>query len=402
MAPAFDDDNAPLKKQDLFLGSGLAICGNLLISVSLNIQKYTHVKNSQREVERHYTKDPLWWLGLVLMGLGEVGNFTAYGFAPASLVAPLGTTTVIANLFLAAIFLKEKVRPENLFGCAVAIIGAFLIVTFSSQREVVMNAKEVVSALEQVSFIIYVCLELGALGVLLFLLYGLKMKHVVIFLLISSVTASFTVLSAKAVSGMIQISVSGYPQFNHPVLYVMLVVMVATAVIQVKYLNQAMKNFNSSIVVPTNFVFFTMSAILAGIVFYKEFNGMTSMDIGMFILGCLLSFVAVYFITVDNLFDVVKQGAAPQRVSAELVPAWMLANVNVGRVQPHGDVEHLIDPQQDTSDRTPILSSQHPPPITLADELEDAAQAGEEEREMADPTPPVGMASPLKTYGSTQ
>ena len=34
-------------------------------------------------------------LGLILMVLGEIGNFSAYGFSPASLVAPLGTTTVI-------------------------------------------------------------------------------------------------------------------------------------------------------------------------------------------------------------------------------------------------------------------------------------------------------------------
>ena len=31
------------------------------------------------------------------MGLGEIGNFSAYGYAPASVVAPLGTTTVIGK-----------------------------------------------------------------------------------------------------------------------------------------------------------------------------------------------------------------------------------------------------------------------------------------------------------------
>lgn len=56
------------------------------------------MKNAQKEEFRHYTKDPLWWFGLFLMGLGEIGNFTAYGFAPASLVAPLGTTTVVGKL----------------------------------------------------------------------------------------------------------------------------------------------------------------------------------------------------------------------------------------------------------------------------------------------------------------
>ena len=37
-------------------------------------------------------------VGLILMVLGEIGNFSAYGFSPASLVAPLGTTTVIGML----------------------------------------------------------------------------------------------------------------------------------------------------------------------------------------------------------------------------------------------------------------------------------------------------------------
>ena len=31
------------------------------------------------------------------MILGEAGNFMAYGFAPASVVAPLGTTTVVGK-----------------------------------------------------------------------------------------------------------------------------------------------------------------------------------------------------------------------------------------------------------------------------------------------------------------
>lgn len=36
------------------------------------------------------------------MGVGELGNFAAYGFAPASLIAPLGCVSVIGkyNLFL--------------------------------------------------------------------------------------------------------------------------------------------------------------------------------------------------------------------------------------------------------------------------------------------------------------
>ena len=52
-----------------------------------------------------------------------------------------------------------------------------------------------------------------------------------------------------------------------------------------RYLNMAMKKFESTTVVPTNFVFFTISAIIAGIVFYREFWGMTAVEIFMFLFG---------------------------------------------------------------------------------------------------------------------
>ena len=55
------------------------------------------MRNEKLEVKSHYTRNPLWWLGVSLMIFGEVGNFSAYGYAPASLVAPLGTTTVIGE-----------------------------------------------------------------------------------------------------------------------------------------------------------------------------------------------------------------------------------------------------------------------------------------------------------------
>lgn len=36
--------------------------------------------------------------------------------------------------------------------------------------------------------------------------------------------------------------------------------------------------------------------------------------------------------------------------SLYLFVAWLLANVHIGHVQPQGEVEHLIDPEQDVSD----------------------------------------------------
>nr|XP_054772446.1 NIPA-like protein 2 [Lytechinus pictus] len=93
----------PVVSMNLLIGACLAIGGNLLISVSMNVQKYSLTKIQQRREARgeevsdnyDYLKSWLWWSGILLMITGEGGNFLAYGFGPASVVAPLGTTTVV-------------------------------------------------------------------------------------------------------------------------------------------------------------------------------------------------------------------------------------------------------------------------------------------------------------------
>lgn len=350
---------------DLLIGSILAVCGNLMISISLNLQKYTHMKNDEREVKIHYTRNPLWWLGMSLMVFGEIGNFSAYGYAPASVVAPLGTTTVVANMFLAAIFLKEKIRPEHLFGSTLAVVGAILIVAFSDKREDVLDGNMLNDYLTQTTFVVYICVELGMLAVLFVMLYVYRMKRVVIYLLIVSLIASFSVISAKAVSSMVQLAYNGDPkQLTYPTFYIMFTIMIATAIIQVKYLNQAMKGFESTIVVPTNFVFFTISAIVAGIVFYKEFYGLSALQIFMFLFGCIMSFIGVYFIvagrgSADAILNTAKaKDEQPVDVSSKIFPfhqlkSWLLATVNVGQVQPSGMVTHLVT---DDEARQPFIT----------------------------------------------
>lgn len=47
------------------------------------------------------------------MGIGELANFAAYAFAPASLVTPLGALSVIVSAVLSSKYLKENI---NLLG----------------------------------------------------------------------------------------------------------------------------------------------------------------------------------------------------------------------------------------------------------------------------------------------
>jgi hypothetical protein len=74
----------------IWTGTGCAVLGNFLISLSLVIQRIA-LRDNVKKLSP--TQIPKWWFGLVLQASGEVGNFLAYGMAPASLVSPLGAVS---------------------------------------------------------------------------------------------------------------------------------------------------------------------------------------------------------------------------------------------------------------------------------------------------------------------
>lgn len=64
-----------------------------------------------------YFSEPLWWVGTLTMVVGEIANFSAYAFAPAILVTPLGAISIIISSILAHYYLAERLHICGLLGC---------------------------------------------------------------------------------------------------------------------------------------------------------------------------------------------------------------------------------------------------------------------------------------------
>lgn len=86
------------------------------------------------EAQKSYLKSPYWWTGIILMTIGEAGNFLAYGFAPASIVSPLGVVAIISNCIIAPFFMKERFRWRDLLGVLTSVAGAVTVV-FSANAD---------------------------------------------------------------------------------------------------------------------------------------------------------------------------------------------------------------------------------------------------------------------------
>lgn len=66
---------------------------------------------------------------------------------------------------------------------------------------------------------------------------------------------------------------------------------------QVRYINRALQRFDSTQVIPTQFVLFTLSVIIGSAVLYRDFESTTLSRSLKFVGGCALTFLGVYFIT---------------------------------------------------------------------------------------------------------
>lgn len=85
--------------------------------------------------------------------------------------------------------------------------------------------------------------------------------------------------------------------FATPVTYVLIFILLGTAIMQIRYVNKALQRFESTQVIPVQFVMFTLCVILGSAILYRDFEKTTAEQAGKFVGGCLLTFFGVWLIT---------------------------------------------------------------------------------------------------------
>ena len=268
-------------------------------------------KQPHEEHRKSYLRSPYWWAGIILMIVGEAGNFLAYGFAPASIVAPLGVVALVSNCIIAPCLLKEPFRQRDFWGVMVAAAGAVVVVLSAKTSETKIGPKDIWGAITRWEFELYlgitafliivlmwasgkygdrtILIDLGLVG-----LYGtLLLLGVVIVLTIE--IGGYTALSTKGIASLLSYTL--WHALTYPVTYLLVFILVASALLQIRYVNRALQRFSSTQVIPTQFVLFTISVIIGSAVLYRDFESATAERVGKFVGGCILTFLGVYLIT---------------------------------------------------------------------------------------------------------
>ncbi|ESW98585.1 putative membrane protein [Ogataea parapolymorpha DL-1] len=295
----------------ILLGVLLSVSGNILISISLNIQKQAHLHLGSE----HYARNLKWQLGFVLMSLGEVGNFVSYGLTPVSIVAPLGVVTIISNsTFIAPVLFHEKIRRRDLYGTFSSAIGVVFMILSSVTDSAAPPIQDPFSYIDSMVLslptLIYLATTLFTIVVLMFRLRNLErsMTYILLHLSLVALFGTYTAISTKLLSSVVEfvpfsdIFVNWRP-------YVLFLVIIGTSGFQVHYLNSCLKIANATTVVPIHFVFFTTAVLLCSIVVFNDFADKSAAQCIVFLVGALLTFSGVFLIcgakTSENENDLV-------------------------------------------------------------------------------------------------
>ncbi|EFR00639.1 non-imprinted in Prader-Willi/Angelman syndrome region protein 1 [Nannizzia gypsea CBS 118893] len=267
-----------------------------LQSSFLSDRTATSFEKSIAGVDRKsYLRSSYWWFGIILMTVGEAGNFLAYGFAPASIVSPLGVVALVSNCVIAPFMLKERFRQRDLLGVVIAVAGAVIVVLSAKTSENKIGPDEIWGMITRWEFETY-------LGITVILIIGLMSisrkygrKTILIDVGLVGLFGGYTALSTKGVSSLLSNTL--WHAITFPITYVLVAVLVFSAVMQIRYINRALQHFNSTQVIPTQFVLFTLSVIMGSAILYRDFESATGERVAKFVGGCLLTFFAVYLIT---------------------------------------------------------------------------------------------------------
>lgn len=102
--------------------------------------------------------------------------------------------------------------------------------------------------------------------------------------------------------------------------------LVITGVLQIRYLNRALKRFDSKLVIPTQFVFFTLSAVIGSAVLYGDFRQTSFHEMLTFLYGCAATFAGVFVIasspngnTGESLHDEERRDPGGRREAASRI-----------------------------------------------------------------------------------
>jgi len=330
------------------IGVTCASLASFLSTFGVNLQKYSHQQNDRlpKAQQVPYWRQFLWAAGLILIISGSIADFVALAFVAQSLIAPLGSITLIANTMVAPCFLGEVLTRKDIIGTVVTAIGCSVSVAFANHSETSYAFRDLMYFFFNPVYLIFFLVTVGYL-------YGankyiekieisedsiaeMKETRVRPFLYasIGGTCGSFSVTFAKAFVELLKATISGQNEFLTPGPYVVIIFLVGFSLMQVHYLNKGLQMFDALFIVPIYQTFWIIGNVFGGIMYYQEYMDFGVVDGLMFPIGILITLGGMAILALQS----------KDRKSYDFITPEDEENItNEERLRLNSDVDEYVD-----------------------------------------------------------
>ncbi len=278
--------------------------------------------------ESHFRS--MWVLGFACIVVGSLFDFAALAFGAQSIVAPLGSTSLVANMIFAQQMLGESLTRKDLTATAVIFAGCVLSVTFASHDNDCYTIDTLLALYSKPRFGFYasavlLALFLGIMAVrhmeTVARTYGYNSEeyaqfykyHRFSYTFLSGLAGAQSILFAKSLDELLVASFKdgGRVFLTHFGSYLIAICMFTSVALQIFWLNCALAHWDALYVVPVFQAQWIVFNVIGGGVFYGEFNDFSFGQAVGFCVGITFTVLGVYVLSQRGSSDEFGDGVDP-------------------------------------------------------------------------------------------
>ncbi|XP_059555045.1 magnesium transporter NIPA4 isoform X1 [Myotis daubentonii] len=283
------------KNYSFYVGLGLAFLSSFLIGSSVILKKkglLRLVASGATRAEPSLTQASSSSSSLLILlsidyGPGSVPTIGRRLWLPEGLNV---VGRISHHAILSSYFLGESLNLLGKLGCVICVTGSTVMVIHAPEEEKVTTVIEMAAKMKDTGYIVFAVLLLVFCLILIFVVaprYG--QRNILVYIVICSVIGAFSVSAVKGLGITIKNFFQGMPVVRHPLPYILSLILALSLSTQVNFLNRALDIFNTSLVFPIYYVFFTTIVVTSSIILFKEWHSMSTVDI----VGTLSGFVTI-------------------------------------------------------------------------------------------------------------
>lgn len=241
-------------------------------------------------------------------------------------------------------------------GCLLCILGSTIIVLHSPKEEEVSSLSELVVKIREPAYVLYVMIVIiCTLSIIFHFGPAYGKQHILVYICLCSSVGSLTVMSCKGLGLALKETISGKENaFSNWLTWVFIFSVILCIMVQMNYLNKSLDLFDTSIVTPIYYVFFTTLVIIASAILFREWEKMSAEDTLGASCGFFVIIIAIFLLNAFKEMDIyygnIKHMLRPKRE--------MLLNYNNSRwdsqerVTSRVESQHLLNPTYSNVDLT--------------------------------------------------